>query len=136
MEQVGGHSTQQGGLFTVPLKLQYSFAQKVKMHVLAAACVCGFLKHMFMFNCLHICAGSESSSPRRNDHSLSGLIKHILNLNDVGVSDFNLFHCFDEETQSPMTCTINSIFSSGKCADPLAVSIRSDQIVFPWVQLL
>lgn len=41
--------------------------------------MCGFLDHMFMFNSLHICAGNKSSSPHRNDHSLSGLIKHILN---------------------------------------------------------
>lgn len=62
------------------------------VYVTVRACmpVCGFLSHMFTFNSLHICAGCNSSSSHRKDHSLSGLIRHILNLNDVGVSDPNL----------------------------------------------
>lgn len=65
-------------------------------------------------NSLHICAGNNSSSPHRNDHSLSGLIRHILDLNDVGASDPNLISLLCDGTQSPMACAFNSILCLGK----------------------
>lgn len=84
--------------------------------------VCGFLDHMFMFNSLHICAGNNSRSPHRTDHSLSGLIRHVPNLNDVGASDPSHVSLLYNGTQSPLACAINSILCSGKRADLLTLS--------------
>lgn len=84
--------------------------------------VCGFLDHMFMLNSLHICAGNNSRSPHRTDHSLSGLIRHVPNLNDVGASDPSHVSLLYNGTQSPLACAINSIFYSGKRADLLTIS--------------
>lgn len=87
---------------------------KMNVSVCMSFHACGFLDHMFMFNSLHICAGNNSSSPQRSDHSLSGLVRHILNLNDVGSSGPNLVSLLCDGTQSPVTYTFNSIFCSAK----------------------
>lgn len=108
-EQVGGSSAQQDGLFSVPLKPLFVCMQGTT-YVSAFTCmpVCGFPDHMFTFSSLHICAGNNSSSPRRNDHSLSGLIRQVLNLNDVYTWDPGSVSLLYNESQSPLPPTINS----------------------------
>lgn len=104
--------------------------QCIHMH----ACLCGFQDHMFTFSSLHICAGNNSSSPHRNDHSLSGLIRQLLNLNDVDVWDPSSVSLLYNRTQSPLPRTINSIFCSQK-VQIYQPWIRSNKIVFPRVIL-
>lgn len=84
----------------------------VSTYVKACTCmpVCGFPDHMFMFISLHICVGNNSGPPHRNDHSLSGLIRHVPNLNDVGASDPGLVLLLHGGTQSPLACT--TLFST------------------------
>lgn len=92
--EAGGRKLSTSGRpFPTPFETTVLCAQgtmKVYVTVCASMPVYGFLDHMFTFNSPHIWAGSNSSSSHRKDHSLSGLIRHILNLNDVGVSDPNL----------------------------------------------
>lgn len=135
-EQVGGSSAQQDGLFSVPLKPQFVCVQGTCMSMHSHACmpVCGFQDHMFTFSSLHICAGNNSSSPHRNDHSLSGLIRQLLNLNDVDVWDPSSVSLLYNGTQSPLPHTINSIFCSQK-VQIYQPWIRSNKIVFPRVIL-
>lgn len=93
----------------------------VSVHTWKHAHVSLCVDHMFLFNPLHICAGNNSGSLRMNDHSLSKLIRHVTNLNDVG--PLTPQPCFITSWWNPVTFGLhNSIFYLGKRTDLLTIS--------------